>query len=61
LKKQSQFVPGEMSVTPYGKGAYDNNSPVGDGQNKAKQSQFDAQTTYEVAGKGEKSDAAPTG
>jgi hypothetical protein len=50
-----------MSVTPYGKGAYDNNSPVGDGQNKAKQSQFDAQTTYEVAGKGEKSDAAPTG
>jgi hypothetical protein len=49
LKKQSQSMSGEMGVTPYGKGAYDNNSPVGDGQNKANQSQLQVSEPLEGA------------
>jgi hypothetical protein len=37
LKKQSQFVPGQMGVTPFVKGAYDDNMPAGDDENKAEQ------------------------
>jgi hypothetical protein len=36
-KKQSQFVPGQNGATSYIKGDYDNNSPAGDEENKAKQ------------------------
>ena len=39
LKKQSQFVPGLMSVTSYVKGDYDNMPVAGNDENKAKQSQ----------------------
>jgi hypothetical protein len=39
LKKQSQFVPGLNGAKSYLKGDYDNNSPAGDEENKAKQSQ----------------------
>jgi len=40
LKKQSQFVPGLMGANSYLKGDYDKNLLCGDGENKAKQSQF---------------------
>jgi len=40
LKKQSQFVPGLMGVTPFLKGDYDNKPACGADENKAKRSQF---------------------
>ena len=46
LKKQSQFVPGLMGVTPFMKGAYDDNSPGGDVKNKANQSQLKARIGF---------------
>jgi hypothetical protein len=58
LKKQSQFVPGEMGVTPYGQGGYGNNSPAGDEQNKAKQSQSHDPGPARGAGKRDKSVAS---
>jgi hypothetical protein len=42
LKKQSQFMPWLMSVTPFIEGPYGKNSLCGAQQNKAKQSQFEA-------------------
>jgi hypothetical protein len=47
LKKQSQFMPGMTCAKSYLKEAYDNNSPAGDEQNKAKQSQ--SQTNRRLA------------
>jgi hypothetical protein len=45
----------------YLKEAYDNNSPAGDEQNKAKQSQFHAPSSPEGIGKREKSRSTATG
>jgi len=58
LKKQSQFAPELMGVTPFGKGDY-GNMPAGDGEeNKAKQSQFPAPEPAERTGKIDKTLAA---
>jgi hypothetical protein len=40
LKKQSQFVGGQISVKSYMKGDYDKNQPCRAFKNKANQSQF---------------------
>jgi len=40
LKKQTQFVPAQMSATSFVKGDYGNKPACGDEKNKAKQSQF---------------------
>ena len=61
LKKQSQFAPELMGVTPFDKGDY-GNMPAGDGEkNKAKQSPFPAPEPAERAGKGKKMPVAATG
>jgi hypothetical protein len=39
LKKQSQFVPGQIGAKFYLKGDYDKNPPFGAQENKAKQTQ----------------------
>jgi len=49
LKKQSQFVPGLNGATSYMKGDYDNNSPAGSEENKAKQTQIQAPALTEGA------------
>ncbi len=46
LKKQSQFMPGLMGVTPFVNGAFDDNSPDGDVKNKANQSQLKARIGF---------------
>jgi len=61
LKKQSQFVPALIGVTPFVKGGYDNNSAAGDDENKAKQSQFSAPASPKGIEKREKSVSAATG
>jgi len=42
LKKQTQFAPALMGVTPFMKRDYDNKSAGSAEENKAKQSQFEA-------------------
>ena len=53
LKKQTQFVPGQNGATSFEKGDYDNNSPAGDEENKANQSQFkrDLQQVIQLRGR----------
>jgi hypothetical protein len=46
LKKQSQFMPGLMDVTPFVKEGYGDNSPAGDVKNKANQSQLKARIGF---------------
>jgi hypothetical protein len=46
LKKQSQYVPGIMNVTPFMKGGYGNISDLGIGENKANQSQSKPISSY---------------
>jgi len=61
LKKQSQFTPDLMGLTPFGKGDY-GSMPAGYGEeNKANQSQFFAPEQTEGVGKREESLAAATG
>jgi hypothetical protein len=54
LKKQSQFVPGLMGVTPFAKGDYGDISVAGIEENKANQSQFQAPTQQKGTVKREK-------
>ena len=61
LKKQTQFAPELMGVTPFAKGDYDNMPANGEEENKAKQSQFPAPEPAKGAGKREESLAAATG
>jgi hypothetical protein len=61
LKKQSQFAPAMMGVTPFVKGFYDKESAGGDEENKANQSRFCAPAKVEGTVKREISPAAATG
>ena len=61
LKKQSQFMPGLMGVTPFVKGGYGVESAVGDEENKASQSQFDAPFSPDRMTNTEKPPTAATG
>jgi len=69
LKKQSQFVPAMIGITPFVKGFYGNGSAAGDDENKANQaypehverSQSSAPALAEGAGKRKKSVSAATG
>jgi len=45
LKKQSQFAPAQYSAKSYMKGDYDNKPVSGAEENKAKQSQFQSQSS----------------
>jgi hypothetical protein len=55
LKKQSQFMPGQMGVTPFVKGGCDNNIRAGEDENKAnrtvERNQFEAPASSESIGK----------
>ena len=61
LKKQTQFVPGSMSATPYMKGDYVNISAGGNEENKANQSQYFAPAQQKGAVNKEKLPTTATG
>jgi hypothetical protein len=61
LKKQSQFAPSLIGVTPFVKGFNDKVSTGGDNENKAKQSQFCIPAKVNGTGKKELSPSAATG
>ena len=61
LKKQSQFMPAIMGVTPFVKGFYGMESAAGDEEKKAKQTQFHAVMPTKGTGKREILPAAATG
>ena len=61
LKKQSQFVPPIVGLTPFIKGFYVRESAVGEVENKAKQTQFHTIASSEGIGNREKSCPTVTG
>ena len=61
LKKQSQYVQAMIGLKPFLKGDYGKESPAGDEQNKANQSQFCAPANIKGVGKREILPEAATG